>query len=70
MFGSAATERLPAGSHVAVLCVLRDGVHLGWAMSDDGEQLLNWPVDLVAKRALHDRPWDAVVAEAQVGYAA
>lgn len=47
----------PAGSDVDVLYVLRDGVHLGWAindLSDDLEQLLNWPVDLVAKRALHD----------------
>lgn len=73
VFGSAASGRLTAGSDVDVLYVLRDGVHLGWAindLSDDLERLLGRPVDLVAKRALHDRLRDAVLAEAQVLYAA
>jgi predicted nucleotidyltransferase len=53
--------------------VLRDGVHLGWAindLSDELEQVLGRPVDLVSKRALHARLRDAVLAQAQVVYAA
>lgn len=73
VFGSAATGRLTSDSDVDVLYVLRDGVHLGWAindLSDELEQVLGRPVDLVAKGALNDRLKDAVLAEAQVLYAA
>ncbi|MHB1163961.1 MAG: nucleotidyltransferase family protein [Candidatus Nanopelagicales bacterium] len=73
VFGSAATGRLTVDSDVDVLYVLRDGVHLGWAindLSDELERVLGRPVDLVAKRALHDRLRDVVLAEAQVLYAA
>ena len=73
VFGSAASGRLTSGSDVDVLYVLRDGVHLGWAindLADDLGRVLGRPVDLVAQRALHDRLRDAVLAEAQVLYAA
>lgn len=60
-------------SDVDVLYVPRDGVHLGWTindLSDKLEQVLGPPVDLVSKRALHARLKDAVLAQAQVVYAA
>jgi predicted nucleotidyltransferase len=73
VFGSAASGRLTPDSDVDVLYVLRDGVHLGWAindLSDELEQVMGRPVDLVAKRALHHRLRDAVLSEAKVVYAA
>jgi predicted nucleotidyltransferase len=73
VFGSAATGRLTKDSDVDVLYVLRDGVHLGWAindLSDELERVLGRPVDLVAKHALLNRLKDLVLAEAQVLYAA
>lgn len=73
IFGSAASGRLSADSDIDILYVLRDGVHLGWAindLSDELEQVLGRPVDLVAKRALHNRLRDAVLSEAKVVYAA
>ena len=60
-------------SDIDVLYVLRDGVHLGWAindLSDELEQVLGRPVDLVAKRALHNRLRATVLSEAKVVYAA
>lgn len=73
VFGSVATGEAGPDSDVDVLYVLRDGVHLGWAindLSDELEQVLGRPVDLVSKRALHARLRDAVLAQAQVVYAA
>lgn len=73
VFGSAATGRLSPDSDIDVLYVLRDGVSLGWAihdLSDEPEQVMGRPVDLVAKRALHNRLRDAVLSEAKVVYAA
>lgn len=73
VFGSAASGRLSPDSDIDVLYVLREGVHLGWAindLSDELEQVLGRPVDLVAKRALHNRLRDAVLSEAKVVYAA
>lgn len=73
VFGSVARGEAGPGSDVDVLYVLREGVHLGWAindLADDLEEVLGRPVDLVSKRALHRRLKDAVLAEAQVVYAA
>lgn len=73
VFGSAAAGTLTPDSDVDVLYELRDGVHLGWAihdLSDELAQLLHRPVDLVAKRALHNRLKDNVLAQARVLYAA
>ena len=73
IFGSAASGRLSADSDIDILYVLRDGIHLGWAindLSDELEQVLGRPVDLVAKRALHSRLRDTVLSEAKVVYAA
>ncbi|MDO8392321.1 MAG: nucleotidyltransferase family protein [Actinomycetota bacterium] len=73
VFGSVATGEAGPDSDIDVLYVLRDGVHLGWAindLSDELEQVLGRPVDLVSKGALHARLKDAVLAQAQVVYAA
>jgi predicted nucleotidyltransferase len=73
VFGSVATGEAGPDSDIDVLYVLRDGVHLGWAfndLSDELERVLGRPVDLVSKRALHARLRDAVLAQAQVVYAA
>jgi len=73
VFGSVVTGEARPGSDIDVLYVLRDGVHLGWAindLSDDLEQVLGRPVDLISNGALHARLRDAVLAQAQVVYAA
>lgn len=73
VFGSVATGEDGPGSDVDVLYVLRDGVHLGWAINDLADELqsvLGRPVDLVSKRALHARLRDVVLGQAQVVYAA
>ena len=73
VFGSVVRGDAGPESDVDVLYVLRDGVHLGWAindLADDLEEVLGRPVDLVSKRALHRRLKDAVLAEARVVYAA
>lgn len=58
VFGSVVTGEARPDSDIDVLYVLRDGVHLGR------------PVDLISKGALHARLRDAVLAQAQVVYAA
>ena len=73
VFGSVATGEAGPDSDIDVLYVLRDGVHLGWAindLSDELAQVLGRSVDLVSKRALHARLRDVVLAQAQVVYAA
>ncbi|MBU6244325.1 MAG: nucleotidyltransferase domain-containing protein [Actinomycetales bacterium] len=73
IFGSAATGRLTPESDIDVLYVLRDGVHLGWAiddLSDALEQILGRPVDLIARRAIHARLKDSVLGQAKVMYVA
>lgn len=73
VFGSAASGRLSPASDIDVLYVLRDGVHLGWAINDLSEELeevLGRPVDRVAEGALHNRLRDTVLSEAKVVYAA
>ena len=64
VFGSVVTGEARPDSDIDVLYVLRDGVHLGWAindLSDDLEQVLGRPVDLISKGALHARLRDAVL---------
>jgi len=73
VFGSVVTGEARPDSDIDVLYVLRDGGHLGWAindLSDDLEQVLGRPVDLISNGALHARLRDAVLAQAQVVYAA
>ena len=73
IFGSLVKGDADPESDVDLLYVLREGVHLGWAindLADDLEAVLGRPVDLVSKRALHRQLKDAVLAEARVVYAA
>lgn len=73
IFGSVVKGNASSDSDVDVLYLLREGVHLGWAindLADDLEEVLGRPVDLVSKRALHRQLKDAVLAEARVVYAA
>lgn len=73
IFGSAVTGRLTSDSDIDVLYVLREDVHLGWAindLSDALEEILGRPVDLIAKRAVHARLRDTVLEQAKVVYAA
>ena len=53
VFGSVVTGEARPDSDIDVLYVLRDGVHPGWAindLSDDLEQVLGRPVDLISSR--------------------
>ncbi len=73
VFGSVVTGEARPDSDIDVPYVLRDGVHLGWSindLSDDLEQVLGRLVDLISKGALHTRLRNAVLAQAQVVYAA
>lgn len=60
-------------SDVDVLYELVPGARLGWAIEDLADELsevFGRNVDLVSRRALHQRLRDAVLAEARVLYAA
>lgn len=73
VFGSHVRGEATASSDVDLLYALRPGAQLGWAIEDLSAELtavLGRPVDLVARRALHERLRDAVLAEAEVLYAA
>lgn len=73
VFGSVASGTARPDSDVDVLYTLKDGARLGWAIndfSDDLENLLGRPVDLVGKKALHPRLRARILHQAQVIYAA
>ena len=60
-------------SDVDILYELAPGARLGWEienLADELAQVLGRRVDLVSRAALHDRLRDAVLAEAQLLYAA
>ena len=73
VFGSVASGTARPDSDIDVLYTLKEGVRLGWAIndfSDELENLLGRPVDLVGKKALHPRLRSRVLNQAQVIYAA
>jgi len=73
VFGSAVRGELGAGSDIDLLYELEPGARLGWHiedLSDALSEVLGRPVDLVSRRALHERLRDDVLAEARVIYAA
>ena len=73
VFGSVARGAAAADSDIDLLYTLAPGTRLGWAIEDlaaDLSQVLGRRVDLVARRALHARLRDAVLAEAEPFYAA
>jgi predicted nucleotidyltransferase len=73
VFGSVARGTARPDSDVDLLYVLRPDRRLGWEieqLSDDLADLLGRPVDLVSRRALHERLRSAALADARELYAA
>lgn len=73
VFGSVARGVAADDSDIDVLYTLVPGARLGWAiedLADELSQVLGRRVDLVSRRALHDRLRDDVLAEARPLYAA
>lgn len=73
VFGSVSREEAAPDSDIDVLYDLAPGARLGWeieTLADELSEVLGRPVDLVSRRALHERLRDAVLAEARVLYAA
>lgn len=73
VFGSTARGTDGADSDVDLLYTLLPGVRLGWEVVDlacDLEAVIGRPVDLVSRRALHERLRPAIEAEARPLYAA
>lgn len=73
IFGSVSRGEERPDSDLDVLYELAAGARLGWAiedLTDELSEVLGRRVDLVSRRALHERLRDAVLAEARVLYAA
>lgn len=73
VFGSVLRGETRPGSDVDVLYELVPGTRLGWnieALADELSDAFGKPVDLVSRRALHERLRDTVLAEARTLYAA
>ena len=73
LFGSAASNTAVPSSDIDLLYTMSPGRTLGWEiedLADDLAELFERPVDLVARRALHARLRDRVLAEARPLYAA
>ncbi|MEX1264310.1 MAG: nucleotidyltransferase family protein [Actinomycetota bacterium] len=73
VFGSASRGEERPDSDVDVLYELAPGARLGWNiedLTDELSDLFGRPVDLVSRKALHERLREAVLAEALVLYAA
>jgi predicted nucleotidyltransferase len=73
VFGSVNRGDEHAESDIDVLYELVPGARLGWeveTLADEFAGVLGRPVDLVSRRALHERLRESVLAEARVLYAA
>lgn len=73
VFGSVARGTASEGSDIDLLYTLAEGAHLGWAiddLSDELEQILGRPVDLISRNAVHHRISSDVLDDARVIYAA
>ncbi|HZA75042.1 MAG TPA: nucleotidyltransferase family protein [Acidimicrobiales bacterium] len=73
VFGSVSRGEERSDSDVDVLYELAPGARLGWEvedLTDELSEVLGRPVDLVSRRALHERLREAVLAEARLLYAA
>lgn len=73
VFGSVSRGDDHPGSDIDLLYELAPGARLGWdieVLADELAGVLGRPVDLVSRKALHERLRDAVLAEAQPLYAA
>ncbi|HXH58151.1 nucleotidyltransferase family protein [Iamia sp.] len=73
VFGSVSRGDAGPDSDIDVLYEMVPGARLGWDIEklvDELEALFGRSVDLVSRRALHERLRESVLAEAQVIYAA
>ncbi|MBN9739393.1 MULTISPECIES: nucleotidyltransferase [unclassified Pseudonocardia] len=73
LFGSAARDTVGPTGDIDILYTLWPGRTLGWEiddLADELSELFGRPVDLVARRALHAKLRDHVLAEARPLYAA
>lgn len=73
VFGSTGRGEATPDSHIDILYELAPGARLGWdieKLADELTDLLGRRVDLVSRRALHERLRDRVLAEARLLYAA
>lgn len=73
VFGSVSRGEGGPDSDIDVLYQLVPGTRLGWeieTLSDELAELIGRPVDLVSRRALHERLRNTVLADAQLIYAA
>lgn len=73
VFGSVGRGQQRPDSDIDVLYDLVPGGRLGWEIEDLADELsavLGRRVDLVSRRALHERLREAVLADAQLLYAA
>ncbi len=73
VFGSLSRGEERPESDVDLLYELAPGARLGWVienLADELSEVLDRPVDLVSRQALHERLRDAVLNEARVLYAA
>jgi predicted nucleotidyltransferase len=73
VFGSVSRGEERPDSDVDVLYELAPDARLGWEiedLTDELSEVLGRPVDLVSRRALHERLREAVLAEARLLYAA
>lgn len=73
VFGSVGRGQGRPGSDIDVLYELVPGGRLGWEIENLADELsaaLGRPVDLVSRRALHERLRETVLSEARLLYAA
>lgn len=73
VFGSAGRGEAAADSDIDILYELASGARLGWdieRLADELTELFGRRVDLVSRRALHERLRDRVLSEARLLYAA
>lgn len=73
LFGSMARGTHRPDSDVDLLYTLLPGVHLGWEVTDlatELENIIGRPVDLVSRRAVHERLRQTIDSEARPLYAA
>lgn len=73
VFGSVSRGDESTESDIDVLYELVPGARLGWnieALADELSEVLRRPVDLVSRKALHERLRETVLREARLLYAA
>ncbi len=73
VFGSAGRGQAGPDSDIDLLYELQPGARLGWHIEDLADELsviLGRRVDLISRRALHERLREKVLAEARPLYAA